>query len=274
MTGAVEPAPQPLHCEREKFVAECISNSLFEGATRVLFKANEAVFLAGAPADGCYRLEQGLLKVSVAYPGSEERILAFLAPGTIVGELGMIDDEPRSASVFAVKDCELSFVSRRTFKERTARHPQIYQYLINVVATRLRLIDQAMAADSFLTIQARLARALLELGKHVGEDDGTGAVVIRHKISQTDLAAMTGLARESVNRALSDWQRRQVVTRSTGYYCLRNIAALQSSMHLCKEPQRTARENSLKPLKSWCRSAARTSLEYVLPCLYSFLLVC
>jgi CRP-like cAMP-binding protein len=63
MTGAVQPAPQPLHSERDKFVAESISNSLFEGATRVLFKANEAVFLAGAPADGCYRLEKGLLKI-------------------------------------------------------------------------------------------------------------------------------------------------------------------------------------------------------------------
>src|SRR5262245_7151969 len=123
MTGALQLAPQPLHCERDKFVAECISNSLFEGAPRVLFKDNEAVFLAGAPADGCYRLEQGLLRVSVAYSGSEERILAFLGPGEIVGELGIIDDEPRSASVFAVKDCELSFVSRRTFKERSSRHP-------------------------------------------------------------------------------------------------------------------------------------------------------
>jgi CRP/FNR family transcriptional regulator, cyclic AMP receptor protein len=274
MTGALQPALQPLNCERDKFAAECISNSLFEGATRLLFKANEAVFLAGAPADGCYRLEQGLLKVSVAYSGSEERILAFLSPGTIVGELGMIDDEPRSASVFAVKDCELSFVSRRTFEERTGRHPQICQYLINVVAKRLRHIDQEMAADSFLTVQARLARALLELGKHVGENDDGGGLVIRHKISQTDLAAMTGLARETVNRVLSDWHRKQVVTRSTGFYCLSNIAALQTSMHLYKEPHRTVRENSLKPLKSWCRSAARTSLEYVLPCLSSVLLLC
>src|SRR5262245_28466260 len=271
MTGAVQPALQPFDCERDNFVVERISNSLFEGATRVLLKANEAVFPAGAAADGCYRLEQGLLKVSVAYPGSEERILAFLGPGTIVGELGMIDDEPRSASVFAVKDCELSFVSRRTFKERTGRHPEIYHYLINVLATRLRLIDQGIAADSFLTVQARLARGLLELVKHFGEDDDTGAVVIRHKISQTDLAAMTGLARESVNRVLSDWQREQVVTRSTGFYCLSNIAALQSSMRLYKEPQRTARENNLKSLKSWCRSAARAS-QYVLPYLSSFLL--
>jgi CRP/FNR family transcriptional regulator, cyclic AMP receptor protein len=99
-----------------------------------------------------------------------------------------------------------------------------------VVALRLRQIDQAIAADSFLTVQARLARALLDIAKHLGEDDGGGGLVIRHKISQSDLAAMSGLARESVSRVLNDWKRRQVVTRKSGFYCLSNIAALRSSM--------------------------------------------
>jgi CRP/FNR family cyclic AMP-dependent transcriptional regulator len=59
---------------------------------------------------------------------------------------------------------------RAEFEKRTIRHPEIYQYLISVMATRLRETDEAMAATSFLTVQARLARAILELGKHVGQD--------------------------------------------------------------------------------------------------------
>jgi hypothetical protein len=72
------------------------------------------------------------------------------------------------------------------------RHPEIYQHLINVLATRLRQTDEAVAAASFLTVQARLARALLELGKHVGQDDGAGHLVIRHKISRATLRQWSG----------------------------------------------------------------------------------
>ena len=192
------------------------------------------------PGDGCYRLERGLLKVVVTSPQGEERILAMLGPGAIVGELAMLDEGPRSASVFAVRDCELSFISRGEFEERTIRHPEIYQYLVNVLATRLRQTDEAMAASSFMTIQARLARALLELGKHVGEDDGAGRIVIRHKISQSDLAAMAGVARENVSRVMSDWKRNKVITRSSGLYCLIDITTLKRIMAWQAERRRTA----------------------------------
>src|SRR5262249_37974243 len=162
----------------------------------------------------------------------EERILAMLAPGAIVGELAMVDGGPRSASVFAVRDCELSFISRAAFEERTIRHPEIYQHLIKVLATRLRETDDSMAATSFLTVKARLARALLELGQHVGQDDGAGHVVIRHKISNGDLAAMAGIACENVSRVMSDWKRNKVVTRASGLYCLNDITALKHSVGL------------------------------------------
>jgi CRP/FNR family transcriptional regulator, cyclic AMP receptor protein len=133
--------------------------------------------------------------------------------------------------VFAVRDCELSFISHEEFEERTIRHPEIYQHLINVLATRLRQTDEAVAAASFLTVQARLARALLELGKHVGQDDGAGHLVIRHKISQGDLAAMVGAARENVSRVISDWKRNKVITCSSGFYCLIDIATLLGLIH-------------------------------------------
>ena len=212
------------------FAAERLSASLFEGAASRRLKADEPLFVAGEPGDGCYQLERGLLKVVVTSPRGEERILAMLGPGAIVGELAMLDGGPRSASVFAVRECELRFISRAAFEEKTSRHPEIDHYLIKVLAARLRQTNEAMAASSFLTVQARLARALLELGKHVGEDDGAGRVVIGHKISQSDLAAMAGVARENVSRVMSDWKRNKLVTRSSGLYCLCDIATLKRIM--------------------------------------------
>ena len=78
--------------------------------------SDSVLFRAGEPGDGCYRLEQGLVKVVIASPLGEERILTILGPGAIVGELSMIDGLPRSASVVAVSDCTLSFVSRGKFE--------------------------------------------------------------------------------------------------------------------------------------------------------------
>ena len=102
---------------------------------------------------------------------------------------------------------------------------------MNVLAARLRQTDESMAASSFLTVKARLARALFQLGELAGEDAGAGRVVIRHGIGQCDLAAMAGVARENVSRVMSDWERRKVVTRSSGYYDLIDIPTLKRNMN-------------------------------------------
>ena len=209
---------------------ECLSAQLFAGATSRHLDAGERLFVAGDSGDGCYLLERGLLKVIIASPQGEERTLSFIGPGAIAGELAIIDRHPRSASITAVRDCELRFISLEQFEEYAQQNPEIYRYLVNVLAARLRETDDTMAAAVFLTIKARLARALLELAEHLGEDDGAGRLVIRHRINQYDLAAMAGVARENVSRALSDWKRHKLVTRSSAYYCINDMAALKHQM--------------------------------------------
>jgi CRP/FNR family transcriptional regulator, cyclic AMP receptor protein len=209
---------------------EHVSARLFSAATRRRLKAGEALFVAGDAGDGCYLLERGLLKVVLTSERGEERILAILGPGQVAGELAIIDGRPRSASVFAVRDCELSFISRKHFEECMRQHSEIGGYLIRVLASRLRETDEALAAASFLTVKARLARALLELSELLGELHGAGRILIRHNIKRDDLAAMAGVAPESVSRVMNDWMQRKVVTRSSGYFCLEDIATLKSQM--------------------------------------------
>lgn len=189
--------------------------------------AGEALFVSGDAGNGCYRLDQGLLKVVVTSPRGDDCILAILGPGSIAGELALLDGRPRSASVVAIRDCELSFVSRNVFEECPAEHPEIYKYLVNVLASRLGETDELVAAANFLTVEARLARALLALAKHFCALDNAQRVVIAHKITQNDLAAMAGVARESVSRVLTDWKERDILVRSSGYYCIKNILALR-----------------------------------------------
>src|SRR5258708_5022387 len=83
-----------------------IATRLFASARTLACSTGEPLFRAGDAADGCYRLERGLLKVSVTSPQGDERILAVLGPGSIVGELALIDGQPRSATVAALRDCE------------------------------------------------------------------------------------------------------------------------------------------------------------------------
>jgi len=209
-----------------------LSTGLLGHATAKHLAPDEVLFLAGDPGDGFYRLDAGLLKVSIASPTGAERILAVLGPGAIVGDLAIIDGLPRSASVSALRECKLRFVSRKAFEIFASKEPEIYLYLAKILATRLRDTDQIVAAGSFLPLKGRVARALLDLAHAFGKNVGGGRVVIRQKVSQGDVAAMAGIARENVSRIMNDWMRAKIITRLSGYYCLEDPKKLEHEIEL------------------------------------------
>jgi CRP-like cAMP-binding protein len=198
----------------------------------VRLAADEVLFLAGDDGDGCYRIERGLLKVSMISPSGGERILAILGPGAVVGELSVIDGKPRSASVSAVRDSALSFISRASFNAFAAAHPEVYRHLVTLLASRLRDTDAVLAAGSFLTLKGRIARALLDLGEAFGQEAGEGRLQIRQKISQSDVAAMAGVARENVSRILAEWMRDKLISRLAGQYCIEDREKLEAEAEL------------------------------------------
>ena len=204
-----------------------LSAGLFQQARAISLAADETLFLAGEPGDGCYRVDDGLLKVSVVSPSGAERILAILGPGAIVGELAMLDGAPRSASVTAIRPSRLVFVSRASFEAFGRTRPDIYRHITTLLARRLRDIDEALAATSFLSLKGRVARALLTLADAFGKDVGSGRILVHQKVTQSDLAAMAGIARENVSRILQEWTRQSLVSRLGGYYCLEKPATLK-----------------------------------------------
>ena len=185
------------------------------GERTVRLRQGELLFERGDPGDGCYWLQEGVLAVCVSSAAGEERILAILGPGAIVGELAMIDGLPRSASVKAIRDCVLTFVSRAGFTDVLRQHPELHADLVATLAARLRQSDEELAASSFLPVRARVARALLQFVGWLGEEVEPGWVAIRHRVTHNDLAAMAGVARESVSRTFSVWQKRSVVRRTS-----------------------------------------------------------
>jgi CRP/FNR family transcriptional regulator len=198
------------------------SSRLLARASAISLEKGATLFEIGAVGDGCYWLEEGVLKVSIASPQGGERILAILGPGSIVGELAMIDGLPRSATVQALRDSKLTFVARRIFLECLRDYSQIYRHLVTILGERLRQADDEVAAASFLSLNARVARALLQFAKYLGEPTETpGQLLIRHKIRQTDLAALAHVARENASRILSEWRKRKIVEhRSPSVYVI------------------------------------------------------
>ena len=96
-----------------------LSANLLAKPTACHLVAGETLFRVGEDGDGCYRLDKGVLKVIITSPSGDERILGIIGPGSIVGELAIIDGRPRSAPVIAARDCDLSFISRAVFNEYT-----------------------------------------------------------------------------------------------------------------------------------------------------------
>jgi CRP/FNR family transcriptional regulator, cyclic AMP receptor protein len=129
--------------------------------------------------------------------------------------------------VVAVSDAAASFLSQANFEAFAEKHPEVYKSLVWLLTKRLREIDTVVAAGSFLRLKGRVARTMLELADHFGQEVGPGRIVIPQKIGQNDLAAMAGIARENMTRVLNDWDRHKLVSRLSGYYCIENKAQLE-----------------------------------------------
>jgi CRP-like cAMP-binding protein len=204
-----------------------LSSLLFAKARKVAIAADETLFLAGDEGDGCFLVEDGLLKASVLSPSGSERVLAIFGQGAVIGELSMIDGAPRSASVTALRPSKLNYVSRVAFESFGESNPDVYRYVTMVLVQRLRDTNGALVATSFLSVKGRVARALLSLAEAFGRDVGGGRILVRQKVTQSDLAAMAGIARENVSRVLQDWMRRKLLSRLAGYYCLEDKRAIE-----------------------------------------------
>jgi len=211
---------------------EDVAAELFAKATLCRLKGGDLLFETEEEGDGYYRLDSGVLKVSLRSSQGDERILAILSKGSVVGGLAIIDGLPRSESVTALADCELRFISQAIFQHCAQEHPEIHQYLSFLLAKSLRKTYHSMAALAFLTAKGRVAYALLEVAESLGERNGSGEIVIPGMINQKDLAALAGVSRENTNRILRCWEKDKLVSSSPRSYQIHDKAKLEREMEL------------------------------------------
>ncbi|MCB1507687.1 MAG: Crp/Fnr family transcriptional regulator [Hyphomicrobiaceae bacterium] len=205
-----------------------LAEGLMKLARPVALAAGEVLFMAGDPGDGFYAIRDGSVKVVLNSADGGEQLLAVMGPGMLVGEMAILDGEPRSATVIGLKKAELSFVSRADFERFGDSRPELYRHMLKIVSNRLRQANTVLAARSFLPLPGRVALALLQLADDFGKALPDGRVLVHYKVSQSDIAGMVGAARENVSRVLNDWKREGLVTRLSGYYCLNDPKALEA----------------------------------------------
>jgi len=198
----------------------------------IALEQNQRLFAQGDPPDGCYAILEGVMKVSATAADGQEALLAMLGAGDVIGEMGLIDAQPRSASATALKPCSLAFLASRDFKHAADANPVIYKHMLGVLSGRLRASNESATMQRFQPLSGRLARVFLRLAEGFGEPLEGGRVLIRQKFTQAELARMAGSARENVNRQIKEWTREGLVNRISNYYCLEDTGKLRQLTEL------------------------------------------
>lgn len=196
-------------------------------AARRVLRPGQTLMLEGDPSDSFYVVVGGHLKVFRTSAEGGEQLIAIISAGEVVGELGVFDGRPRSASVSTVTESVLYAFAKERFEALADAHPALYRHLLAIVAKRLRLANQLRATRTFRPLTGRVAEALLRLAEAFGKPLPDGRLLVQYKITQSDLAAMTDAARENVSRVLNDWRRKRHVSRISRYYCIEDIATLK-----------------------------------------------
>jgi CRP/FNR family cyclic AMP-dependent transcriptional regulator len=168
---------------------------------RTRFGRSETIIAAGDPTDSLYIVISGRLKVLMRDAQGREVILAILGPGEFFGEMGLLDDSPRSASVVTLEACELLSISKADFKRCLAENFDLSLLVMRGLVKRLREADQKIGSLALMDVYGRVARHLLQMAEEV---DGEKVVV--KKLSKQDIAKMVGASREMVSRVMKDLQ--------------------------------------------------------------------
>lgn len=169
--------------------------------TRKSVSRSTIVMAGGDPTDSLYIVLSGRLKVMMSDAEGKEVILSILGPGEFFGEMGLIDDAPRSASVVAIEPCELLSITKRDFKKCLSDNFEMTMAVMRGLVRRLRDADRKIGSLALLDVYGRVARLLLDMAETI-----EGEKIVTKRLPKQDIAKMIGASREMVSRVMKDLQ--------------------------------------------------------------------
>jgi len=204
-----------------------VRRAFVSAAIPMTLNQRETLFHAGDSGDGCYYVRSGVVKASVIARDGQERLLAMLGAGALIGEISLIDQQPRSATVQALRDCSLLHLTSTAFFTLADSNPMIYRQALRILAQRLRGTNDSVVAQSTASVAGRVARAFTSLAEGLGVRLDESRIVLPHRITQSDIAGMAGVARENASRAINDLLREGVLGRNGSFYVIERAGELK-----------------------------------------------
>jgi len=184
--------------------------ALGRAATLRTYRRGETIVQQGQPGDSFYVVVRGRVAVEIVAPDGREVVLNTLGEGDHFGEMALLDDAPRSASVIAQEKSDLAILSRSVFLDLLKSNFVLTRALLTAFSARLRRANATIEGLASLDVKSRLARYFRELAATRGRKAGGGwSVVVRP--SQREIADTIGSSRETVSRTMSQMADEQLI---------------------------------------------------------------
>ena len=183
------------------------------------------IFRQGEPGDALHAILEGSVRIEFAGPAGGTT-MAVLGPGECFGELAVLDGRPRSANAVAAQATRTLMVTRKDFVEWLSNRPRAALLLLETLSLRLRSTNEAFIDLAFFDLPHRLVRRLLRLA--ATDLKGRTGHDVRLAITQSELASMLGVSRESVNKQLQTLSHRGWITLGRGSVTIKSVEALSA----------------------------------------------
>jgi CRP/FNR family transcriptional regulator/CRP/FNR family cyclic AMP-dependent transcriptional regulator len=174
------------------------------------YRRGEEIVRQGQPGESFFVIVRGRVAVTILSPEGREVVVGSLGEGDHFGEMALVDDEPRSATVVAQERSDLAVLSRDVFFELLRSNFTLTRALLRSFSRRLRRANSTIEGLASLDVKSRLARYFRELAAARGRKAGGGwAVVVRP--AQREIADTIGSSRETVSRTMSQMAKEQLI---------------------------------------------------------------
>ena len=200
--------------------------ALAASARAVTFARGTQIFARGEAGERLLLLRDGVVKISNLSLEGREMVLSFVQGGELLGEIAALDGGPRTADAIAMTPVAAVAWPRTAFTAVMRAHPDFALRVVTLLCERLRHTNDMVEAAVQLSMAARLARALAGLLRNAGRETPEGWR-LDFKLTQRDLGAYVGLARENVNRQLKQWEQAGLVRLERGEIVVRDRAEVE-----------------------------------------------
>ena len=170
------------------------------------YRAGEIVLMEGEPCEGLYFVVSGRVKVFKVSGEGKEQVLRILGPGRTFNDVPVFDGGPNPGSIATLEASTIGHVPKGAILALVEGHPQVAMAVIRLLASRLRALTSMVEDLSLRGVVARVAKLLLDCSQgHQTLVEGAGGACAR--LTQQEIAGMTGSVREVVQRALKALER-------------------------------------------------------------------